>query len=618
MDKLYTLLYNLNNSEIKSQRELATKTGISLGMINSFLKDMKKEGYINFESKVYVLTEKGHGFLENIIKEKLDQRIVLPEKRNAIKDAVVLAAGQSKDFDLPVGLLSINGVTIIDRIINYLSTSSIEKIYLVTGFKSELYREHFKSNKSVQIIENNRYKWTGTMYSLSLTAPFIKDDFILVESDQLFEKRAISELINFDKASAVLISSATGSKDEAFVDLNDDDSIFKISKDKHQISNVDFEMVGISKISKLMFDKMLENYKSNNNPYINYEYVIENISRVFKVATLKIDNLVWCDIDTIEHFKVAKDSIYPELYRREQCENKKKISLLINKIMAIPKGEIENLNVSGGMTNNNWLFNFQGETYILRLPGICTQTMIDRKIESYNNKLATSIGINPESIYFDEDSGIKISRFIKNAETLTAATAKIESNIKLVTEVLKKLHNSGLKFKNTFDVFKEYEKYKKIANELNINYYDGFLEVEESFFKLREKLANIKLDIKPCHIDTVPENFVKDKNNKIYLVDWEYSGMCDPMWDIAAHILECNFSLEEEELFLSYYFNGSIDKVSKEKILIFKICQDILWSLWTLIKEASGENFGSYGKDRFKRGLNFIREYKLFYDTFDK
>lgn len=81
----------------------------------------------------------------------------------------------------------------------------------------------------------------------------------------------------------------------------------------------------------------------------------------------------------------------------------------------------------------------------------------------------------------------------------------------------------------------------------------------------------------------------------------QYSGLNDPMWDIAAHSLECDFSEEEEELFLNLYFENKQHENEKIRVAIFKICQDFLWSTWTRIKEEQGSNFGSYGLDRYNR-----------------
>ena len=97
-------------------------------------------------------------------------------------------------------------------------------------------------------------------------------------------------------------------------------------------------------------------------------------------------------------------------------------------------------------------------------------------------------------------------------------------------------------------------------------------------------------------------------DDKLYLVDWEYSGMNDPMWDLAAHCLECDFSNNEEELFLSLYFKQEVEPRYKTKMLIYKICQDFLWSIWTNIKEANGDDFGTYGEDRYNRAKTNINK----------
>jgi thiamine kinase-like enzyme len=77
--------------------------------------------------------------------------------------------------------------------------------------------------------------------------------------------------------------------------------------------------------------------------------------------------------------------------------------------------------------------------------------------------------------------------------------------------------------------------------------------------------------------------------------------MNDPMWDLAAHSLECSFSEDDEELFLSLYFGTMPEEKYIKRILIHKICQDFLWSIWTNIKEAKGDDFGTYGIDRYNR-----------------
>ena len=237
------------------------------------------------------------------------------------------------------------------------------------------------------------------------------------------------------------------------------------------------------------------------------------------------------------------------------------------------------------MTNKNYKVIIKGESYILRVPGLGTEEMISRNNEMENSNLASLKGYNAETLYFNQGSGIKITKFIEGAETLTGASAKKEENMKLVTSILRE----------------ELLKYEDILKGNTVKYYDEYKETRERVFCLDGLMKEYGSELVPSHNDTVPENFIKDVNGRLYLIDWEYSGLNDEMWDLAAHSIECNFTSDEEELFLNLYFNGNPDRESRLRILMNKICQDFLWAVWTLVKEAEGDDFGSYGIDRFNR-----------------
>ena len=84
--------------------------------------------------------------------------------------------------------------------------------------------------------------------------------------------------------------------------------------------------------------------------------------------------------------------------------------------------------------------------------------------------------------------------------------------------------------------------------------------------------------------------------------------MNDPMWDLASLFLESEFTPEEEEEFLAYY-ESEQTPVSREKIRIYKILQDIIWSLWTIYKEENGADFGDYGISRYNRAVKGLTYY---------
>lgn len=267
----------------------------------------------------------------------------------------------------------------------------------------------------------------------------------------------------------------------------------------------------------------------------------------------------------------------------------------------------------GGMTNKNYKVTIDGKLYILRVPGAGTEEMIDRKIEKENAELGYKIGIDAKILYFDAETGIKISEYIKDAETLTPMAAKKESNMKAVTDILRTLHNSDIRFNNRFDILGKIKTYEDLIKKYDGENFGDYDETRENVMKVYKALEDMKLEDMPCHNDTVPENFIKGSNDKMYLIDWEYSGMNDTMWDLAAHSIECKFSEDEEELLLKLYLGENPSDDIKKRILIHKIMQDFLWAIWTVLKEAKGDDFGTYGLDRYNRAKENIKKFEELY-----
>ena len=595
----------LNKDINISQRKIANELGSSVGKVNSLIKELIKEEYITVaDSKkgyIYVLTEKAIKELdENIKRNSLKKLNLHYENFQEVKQAVILAAGEKKEFGKPVGFLELEEKTLIERTIHILGENGVEKIIIVTGYESKFYEELASKYDKLYLVKNDRYKWTGTMSSLALAKDLVDGDFILIENDLFFEERAISEVLQNKNRDCVLITNESGSGDEAFVEIRNN-FLYKMSKDRHQFNKIDGEMIGICKISLELYKKMLEQFKGNINPYFNYEYCILDVGRSYNIGYIKIPDLVWSEIDTGEHYEKAVNHVFPRLKRKEAEIKIQSIKNLIKNVLGVEENNIGEIKLLGGMTNKNYKVIINNKNYVLRIPGNGTEQMINRLDEKINSTLACDLALDTNLLYFDEVSGIKIAEFIENAETLNGEMAKREENMRLTLEILKKLHNSDLKFNNCFDVYTKIEEYEELLRAANGNNFDDYLEVKEEVIKLKAVMNELGVNLVPCHNDTVPENFVKSGDEKIYLIDWEYSGMNDRMWDLAAHSLECDFSEDDEELLLNIYFGGRVEDKYRKRMLINKICQDFLWSIWTNIKEAKGDDFGSYGIDRYNR-----------------
>ena len=271
------------------------------------------------------------------------------------------------------------------------------------------------------------------------------------------------------------------------------------------------------------------------------------------------------------------------------------------KIASILSGdeEIQSVEQLGGMTNQNYLVQTSSNRYIVKFFGKGTEKLIDRQNEKFNIELLKDLKLDVENYLFDIEAGIKVNQYIENAETLNINT--IKTKFEKIAPILQTIHASGKKLKGEFAPFDEIKKYESlIQGEI---YYPNYEAVRKSVFSLKEELEQIGIDKKSCHIDLVPENFIEGPDGHLYLIDWEYSSMNDPMWDLAALFLESEFTSAEEEEFLSLYESDKTP-VSRDKIRIYKILQDIIWSLWTIYKEENGADFGDYGISRYNRAMN--------------
>lgn len=278
---------------------------------------------------------------------------------------------------------------------------------------------------------------------------------------------------------------------------------------------------------------------------------------------------------------------------------KEKISSLLSQ-----EEEVLSVEQLGGMTNQNYLVKTTNKQYIVKFFGKGTEKLINRQDEKYNLELLKDLDLDVKNYLFDIDAGIKVNEYLESAITLDSTS--IKTKFDKIAPILQTIHASGKELRGEFAPFEEIKKYESLIEEKIP--YANYEAVREAVFSLEKRLADLGVDRKSCHIDLVPENFIESPQGRLYLIDWEYSSMNDPMWDLAALFLESEFTPQEEEAFLSYYESDQTP-VSLEKIAIYKILQDVIWSLWTVYKEEQGADFGDYGVIRYQRAVKGLSYY---------
>lgn len=516
-----------------------------------------------------------------------------------MKTAVILTARKERESDIPYPLLAFDGnQCLIDRTLSILREIGVDRIVLIVGYRSELFDKY--RSEDVVIYKASNYEFSGSMASLATASEVIDDDFLLVEGDTFFEKKVLEQLGNIEEGNCLVATEESGSGDECYIE-SQSGFITKISKDKHRICRFEGELLGISRISYETYQAMLSKWRKSNNSYLNYEHVLMDVTEPLDRPFLFFKNLIWGDVDCPEDFKRLKEVTYRALRRKEDPFDKDNLMKYLTDIF--PEEDVSQAEIIqiGGMSNKNFRVNFKGRSYVLRVPGNGSDGMMERSNEEFNALEGCKMGVNPEIRYFDAKTGIKLADYVENAETLNAATIQRHDNLRKIADIYHKIHDAHVRLKNEFNLFQEIEKYDRLLEKVGASMYEGWDEFKPKVMSLESRLNAIGIEMTPCHDDAVPENFIKAEDGTIYLIDWEYSGMNDPMADFAALFLESDFPEETQDYFLDKYYSGNVPAGIKERILCYEILWDALWAQWTVIKEACGDDFGSYGIDRYNR-----------------
>lgn len=535
------------------------------------------------------------------------------EMIKTIDTAVILASGYSNAFDKPTCLLKINHQTLIKRTVDILRKRNFKEIFIVVGYKKNLILEELE-NENVIFIFNSQYVHTGTMKSLSLLKKYLIKDFVLIEGNLLFDENILVTLLDSSNPNCISCASLSESAKETFSGCTEGDRLIVNSRDKQQMNYLSIDRIGISKISIPFFKEMLKLYESIENDSLNYENFMLKCSNVCTVYCVNKNNLPWINIDSNEEYNKAVEDIYSKIYRKISEQTIEFISNYLRRTIGTQPEEIKKIEFSGGMTNKNYKITLiDGNELQMRIPGAGTNSLVNRNNEIINSKAIEALEINVPTFYFNAHDGVKIAKYVKNAQTLSKQTSGIINNMEKIACILKKLHNANIKMNNDFlfvNIIQDYE--SVIITKTNQYYidkiYPGFSKQKEKIEYLNDKIQQLDtFFLCPCHNDLVPENFIKSRDGKIFLIDWEYSGYNNPFWDLAAFILECELTNIEEQIFLKFYFQRPLLEEEYFQLNFYKAVQDILWSLWTIVKELHGESFGDYGHKRYERGYKLLK-----------
>lgn len=224
--------------------------------------------------------------------------------------------------------------------------------------------------------------------------------------------------------------------------------------------------------------------------------------------------------------------------------------------------------LENGLTNDNYYFEINDQSYVIRMPGL------HRPNNDYEYEILKQIEpleISTETVYFKD--GVLITKYLK--ENTTYKQCNYEDKIELVGQTMRKLHDSNIKVDHDFDINKLFNQYYYHAKDI------ADKQVEKYHYLLRE-VASFNNKKVLCHNDFVDGNMLF-ANNKMYLIDYEYAGNNDPLFDVMSFLTENNIYDENlRRRFYQQYFDN-IDQKALDQLKTYEKLENMLWYYWAMM-----------------------------------
>jgi thiamine kinase-like enzyme len=298
--------------------------------------------------------------------------------------------------------------------------------------------------------------------------------------------------------------------------------------------------------------------------------------------------------------------MYPEcvsddsLLEQEFGERFNKIALL--------KARTSIKELSGGLTNRNFLIETPAEKYVARVSSNSSDFLsIDRGSEFINTTIAGKGGVGAEVLDYIPGEGLLLISYISGK---TFGADDVAANLPRIANSLRNLHALE-PFDHEFNMFNTQSNYLKIVKEQGFRVPDGYVDFEPMVAQIKKAFEVLFEGLVPCNNDLLPGNFIDD-GKKIWLIDYEYSGNNDACFEIGNVWAEAFQPIEAlEELVTAYYGAHRPDKVARA--WLWALMAKYGWTLWASIQDSVSEiefDFWEWGMSKYDLAKSeFTSEY---------
>jgi thiamine kinase-like enzyme len=259
--------------------------------------------------------------------------------------------------------------------------------------------------------------------------------------------------------------------------------------------------------------------------------------------------------------------------------------------------------LSGGLTNTNFLVRAGEDRYVVRIPGRSTELLaVDRANERHNAGAAATTGVSPEVLAVLEDVDVMVLAFVPGA-TMTAETLRTEENARRIASSLRRLHTAP-RFLQDFDMFRLVEFYLRVCDEREVPIPAPFRDRTAEVSAIEHALVTRPFASVPCHNDLLAENYIDD-GSQLWIVDFEYSGNNDPCFELGDTAQECGFDDQLRAVLCEGYF-GEASPALLSRMHLQAVMADVGWTLWAAIQAKISSidyDFWGWAVERWDRAV---------------
>ncbi len=265
--------------------------------------------------------------------------------------------------------------------------------------------------------------------------------------------------------------------------------------------------------------------------------------------------------------------------------------------------------LGGGITNRNYVVTVDGADgspgagkFVLRIPGEGTETFIDRTRELNNHRAAAAAGVTPPLLHVIQPGDCTVVPFIAGETMHPESIAGHPDRLEKIVAAMRTYHDKAV-FDNEIHVFDMIRQYLSMAQDVGAPRPEETDWMLEQGARIEEAMKRDQPAFTACHNDLLSENFILAPDGKMWIIDWEYGGMCDPYFDLGDFCVETPLTEDEETAVLTAYCGG-MDEHRYARMMLHKLVADLWWSIWAMIQATLSKldfDFYGYGMDRIHR-----------------